>query len=419
MRGVVTLLVLAAFAVAGAWYIQHLAGHVALTVMGTTVEAPVSVAILALLLFSLALWLLFRAISWLVGLRHAARRLGGSRSRRRGDDAVTATLVALAARDAAAARKHAATARRQLGDTPQTLLLAAYAASLADDDEAAETAYRALAARKDGAFLGLRGLMSLAIRHADWPRANDLARDAERAYPNAAWVKGERAGLAVRTGDWHEALLLNRDAPPHAALAAAAAHAEQDPVKALKLAKEAYKRDPALPAAALEYARRLRNENREKLAQDVLRQAWARCPQPDIAALALAPAPDRVARLQAGRDLVQSAPESAESHLLLGRLALEAGQPEEARRHADAASRAGLKQRRLHLLFADIASAGGQDDAHRAAHEQALRQAAEAEPDPAWICEACNTRHPTWSPVCPSCHTLARIHWVAPGVAAA
>jgi HemY protein len=414
MRAVLSVIVIAALAVGGAWWIEHLVGAVSLQVGTLAIQAPLSVAVLVLLVFAAVLYGLFRIVSALFGLRHVVQRSGERGARKRGDQAVTNVLVALAAREGADAKREAAKARRLLGDTPQTLLLAAYAGSVAGDTESSTEAFEKLAGRKDSAFLGLRGLLADAVAREDWARANDLAKQAEHAHPGTAWLREERTHLAVRTGDWQEALLLSRDNAPHAALAAAAADAETDPNKALKLAKDAFKRDPNLTAAATAYARRLREGGREKQAQDVLRQAWARAPNPDIAALALAPSPDRMARLKAGQALVRDAAESGESHLLLGRLFLEAGLTGEALHHAEVAERGGLHQRRVYVLLADIAEASGTDESHKDAYREALRRASTADPDPAWVCEACGVTHATWQPACPNCHTAGRVRWGAP-----
>jgi HemY protein len=414
MRAILGLIIIAALVVTGAWWIEHLAGRVHVTLGALVIDTPISVAVVALLLFTLALYLVFRLLAAIFGLRHVVRRSGSRANRRRGEQAVTGVLVALAAREAGDARREAAKARRYLGDTPQTLLLSAYAGSIAGEETEATEAFEKLAARKDSAFLGLRGLLGQAIEAGDWTRANELAKQAERAHPGTAWIRAERTHLAVRTRDWQEALLLNRDDAPHAALAAAAADAETDPARAMKLAKDAFKRDPSLTPAALAYARRLRESGREKNAQEILRQAWAKSPHPDLAALALAPSPDRTARLKTAQAMVRDIPENPESHLLLGRLSLEAGLAAEALRHAEAAILAGLKQRRAYGLLADIAEAGGQDEAHR----DALKQASYAEADPGWVCEACGVTHPAWHPACPNCHATGRIRWGQPVMAA-
>ena len=416
MRAILLILLLAAAAVGAAWWVEHLTGAVALTIGQTDVQMPLSVAVLALILLVAAIYVVFRLLATLFGLPGAFRRGGERRQRKRGDAAVTNTLLALAARDPADARREAARATRLLGETPQTLLLRAYAGSISGDDTEAEAAFEKLAVRKDAAFLGLRGLLRLAIQHEDFPRAALLAREAEAAHPGAAWLRGERTQLALRTGAWADALQLTQDDAPKAGYGAAAAEAEADPAVAHKLAKQAYKRDPALPPAAIAYARRLRAGGRERAAFDVLRRGWAATPHPDIAAFALQPAPDKLSRLKIGNELARGAPEHVESRLLLSRLSLEAGQIDEAKRHLQAARAGGLDQRRVHLLHADIADAEGD----QAEQRDALRSAAMAGPDPAWRCEACGTMLGGWHPACPVCHTAGRVRWTvpAPGYAA-
>jgi len=410
MRIVLGLIVLTAAAVGAGWWLVHLTGQFSLSIGTLQIQTPLSVAIVTLVLTVLVAYVLLRLVATVLHLPGAFRARGHHSRRRRGDAAVTSTLIALAAREPADARREAARARRLLGDTPQTLLLSAYAGSIAGDDAEAEAAFEKLAERKDSAFLGLRGLLRLAVARGDLTRAHELAREAEKAQPGAAWLREERTLLAVRTGDWHDALALTKDEKPHAALAAAAAEKEANPDTARKLAKQAWKRDPSLAAAAIAYARRLRDGGREKSALDVLHRSWTANPHPDIAEFALAPATDRLARLKVGTSLVSGAPVHAETHLLLGRLHLEAGQIEDAARHAKAAGSAGLNQRRLHMLHADIAEAGGDEAAQR----DALRSAANADADPSWRCGNCGTTHDHWLPACPVCQSVGRIAWTTP-----
>ena len=410
MRSILLILGASITAVAAGWWIGHLDGSVSLVVGATTIQAPISVAVVALILLVLLIYVLTRLVATLLHLPGAFRR-GGERSRRRrGDRAVTDTLLALAAREPADARREAARATRLLGETPQTLLLTAYAGSISGDEAESEAAFHKLAERKDSAFLGLRGLLRLAIAQGDFSRAAQLARDAEAAHPGAAWLRGERIQLALRTGDWAEALQLTHDDAPKAGFGAAAAEAESDPAVAHRLAKKAWKRDPALPPAAIAYARRLRDGGRERAALDVLKKTWALTPTPDLAEFALAPAPDKLARLNAGAALVGDSHANPESKLLMGRLALEAGRIDEAHRYVDAAQAAGLDQRRVYLLMADIAEAEGNDSAQR----DALRGAAMAGPDPAWRCDACGKTLGGWQPACPACHAAGKVKWAVP-----
>jgi len=407
MRRVVLIVLLAAIVLAAAWWIAHLPGEVRFTLGDVTVEASAPVMVLGGLLVLVALYVLVRLAIALATLPRRLRRRAAERRRRQGDAAVTRALVALAAGEQGDARREAGRARRLLGDTPQTLLLAAQAGRLAGRDAEAEQCFRALAERPEAAFLGFRGLLRQAIARQDWPEAAALARRAEAAHPGAAWLREERAQLAVRSGAWKDALLLAGPGAPVAAYGAAAAAAESDAAEAVRLARKAWKDDPALAPAALAYAARLREDGKEGRAQSVLRRSWAAAPHPDLAAAALAPVTEPLARMKAAERLTADNADDPESHLLLARCALGAGLTGEARRHAEQA-RETLNERRVWMLLADIAE---QEPDQADAVRDALRRAADADPDPVWHCTACGAAHAAWHPVCPACGSVGRIAW--------
>ena len=407
MRRVLRIIIAAAIVVAIAWWVAGLPGVVSADISGLTIQTSSPVALLLLGLLFVILYLLIRLGIGIVRLPRRLREARARRARRQGDIAVTRALVALAAGEAADARREAQRSRRLLGDTAQTLLLAAEAGRQAQREDEADAAFRALAERDDAAFLGLRGLLAQAVAKEDWPAAAEIARRADAAHPGASWLRQERWQLAVRTHAWADALALAAsDSPLKATLATAASNAEADPTTGLKLARQAFKADPGLTPAALAYAARLRSGGSEKKAQAVIGQAWAAQPHPDLAAFALAPISDPMARYQSAQRLAAQAPGSAESSLLLGRTALEAGLSGEARRHAETARNA-VNQRRAWMLLADVAEADHDSETGR----QALRSAATAGADPAWRCGACGSLQASWLPVCQTCHTPGRIAW--------
>ena len=73
-----------------------------------------------------------------------------------------------------------------------------------------------------------------------------------------------------------------------------------------------------------------------------------------------------------------------------------------------AARDAGLHQRRLFLLLAEIAEAEG---AVPGAGRAELRLAAEADPDSAWHCDSCQAVFPVWHGACPTCTTPGSLRW--------
>ena len=407
-------LVAAGIALAVAWFLAGLPGRITAQIGDTTMEAATPVVALGLLLALVVLYVLARLLVRLIRLPWHLDRWRGARQRRQGDAAVTRTLLALAAGEKSGARREAHRARRMLSDTPLTLLLAAEAGRLAGRDDEAETAFRLLAVRDDAAFLGYRGLLRQAIARDDWAEAAVLARQAEAVQPGADWLRHERVRLAIRAGNWAEAVQLADGAVSRGALAAAASETEPDKGRAMKLARQAWKDNPALAPAALAYAEKLRADGRESRALAVVRHTWTVAPHPDLAAFALAPFSDRLARVKAAQRLTEANPTHTESRLLLARTSLEAGLAGEARHQAEAARDAGVNQRRLWLLLADIQEHDhGDTEAGSAAQREALRRAATADPDPHWRCTVCHVPSTGWHAACPNCGSPGGLQWSA------
>ena len=415
MRAVLLFTLAAAVAISGAWWVAGLPGQVSATVSGTTIEvsAPVALALLAALF--VVLYVIVRLVGALFRAPRNLRRRRHAGNRRRGDAALNRALLALAGNDATAARRETDRGRRLLGDTPLTLLLSAQAARQGGRDEEAQALFQQMAARSDAKLLGLRGLLSQAIAREDWPAAKQLAEQAEAAHPGAAWLVDERRRMAVQTGAWQEALRLappakgqGADPAARAAIALAAARNEADPVAAMKLSKQALDSDPALAPAAVDLAERQRVIQKDRAARETLKRAWTAAPHPDVAAAYLLPAgEDPAARLKLARELAATAPTNPESSMLVARTAFDGGDYAEARRQADAARAAGLDDRRVWVLLADVAEAEGNADGA----QEALRHVADARPDPVWRCAACGAAPAAWAPVCDSCGTVGRIGW--------
>lgn len=412
MRRVLYVLVAAAVVVAIAWFFAGLPGRITAQIGETTVEVATPIAALGLLLLLVVVAILLRLIGAVIRMPWHVGRWRSARQRRQGDVAVTRALLALASGEKAGARREAQRARRMLGDTPQTLLLAAEAGRLSGRDDEAEANFRLLTQREDAAFLGYRGLLRQALARDDWAEAAVLARKAEAVQPGADWLRHERVRLAIRAGNWAEATQLADGTAARGALATAAAEAEPDKGRALKLARRAWKDNAALAPAALAYAGKLRADGRESRALAVIRHSWSLAPQPDLATFALAPQSDRLARVKAAQRLTAANPEHIESRLLLARASLDAGLAGEARHQAEAARDAGVNQRRLWLLFADLESHDhGDTEAGRAAQREALRRAAMADPDPQWRCTECHVPAPVWHGACPNCGAPGGLQW--------
>lgn len=420
MRRVIMIVLVAAAALALAWPLLQLPETVSARIGTLTIDMATPVALIGLLLLFGGLHFTLRLFSAVLRLPGTTERWRLDHRRRTGDDAVTKALLALAAGAQADARKQAGKARALLGDTPQTLLLVAEAGRLAGRNDEAEQAFRALSARSDAAFLGFRGLLRQAIAREDWNEAASLARRTEASYPDAKWVREERAHLAIRSENWAEAMELATTDTARAALAAAASRTATDEATARRLARQAWKLDPSLSQAALAYAGQFRMANQESRAVPVIHETWKVSPHPDLAAFLLGPIEDRLARVQAAQKLTAGNPEHPESHFLLARTALEAGLTGEARHHLDILRSSGVNQRRVWLMLAEVEEKEhGATEQGRKSQTEALRHAAEADPDPNWRCLSCNTPHQVWSPACPACLEAGTLRWgAAPSIVA-
>ena len=419
MRTAITILLVLVLGVAGAMYLAQLGGTVEIKVGDAWIGTSFPIALLLLAAFFLLLHGILAAIA---GLRRWPQRMRAKRAAKRraeGDAAVTRTLIALAAGTAEAARLEVRKARSYLGDTPQTLLLTAEAERLSGREEAASDAFRLLAQREDARFLGLRGLLRQAMQRGDWDAAQALAKEAEAVQPGAAWLREERAQLALHTRDWREALALQAPDLPKPVLALAAAAQEPDPAKAGELEREAFQADKSFAPAAIAYANRLRASGSARRARGVLEEAWAAAPHPDLAGPYLADEPDDLNRVKAAEGLVRRNAAAAESRLLLARTALAAGLTGRARTALEALVASGEADRRAYLVLAELEEAEhGETAEARAAQSKWLRQAAAARPEPRWHCAHCGTDHATWAPVCSACDTVGQIGWtVAPRAA--
>src|SRR5690606_2418682 len=138
----------------------------------------------------------------------APRRITHARAstrRRQGYRALTQGMVAVAAGDAAEARRQQRRAEALLDEPPLTLLLAAQAAQLEGDENAARRYFEEMLKRPDTAFLGVRGLLMQAMRTGDTTAALRWAAQAHAERPNAGWATKALLDLQLQAGTWEAA----------------------------------------------------------------------------------------------------------------------------------------------------------------------------------------------------------------------
>ena len=409
-----------------ALWIHERPGHVSFTWLGHRVDTSMGVllaALLILLFISILLHRLWRLV-WR-GPRDLAR-LNAERKRQQGYRALSQGMAAVAAGDAAEAGRQAKIANKMLKDPPLTLLLAAQTAQLNGDEDAARRYFTAMLERPETSFLGIRGLLTQAMKAGDRAEALTLARRAYEERPNTAWAVATLLDLYLEAGDWSHAQSLLQHAGKSKVLSdpvvrrrravIAAERARHEPPPAgLDAAREAVKLAPDLVPARTALARLSAQAGRLKDAKKALEQGWVSHPHPELAAAyaAIMPQEEPIARYARFEKLNELAPRHRESLLALGECALAAELWSEARKNLEfvAAAESERPSGRLARLMARLEEGPGGD---AAAARRWLMTASSADPDPAWQCKRCGTIANGWRANCGHCHAFDHLVWQAP-----
>lgn len=343
-----------------------------------------------------------------------------------GYQALTKSLVAIAAGDGHGAEKLAQQAAKKLGAPPLSLLVHAQAAQLQGDNSAASRFFHQLAADPKAGFLGLRGQlmqeMKIALASGQVEHARRLAAEAETKEPRSPWVMQARFALEARAKNWREAeQVLARGMRFQAftkdenkwylsALQLMQAQEANTRDDARHLAKRAWETCPALVPAAIHYAEILLASGRRNSATDVISRSWQAAPHPDLAAMWMRLIPDQqadaMARLKWSDKLLLVNDRDLEAQLFRAKMLLDANLWGEARGALNKLRQASSDARTYELL----ARLEREEKGDSAAAASWL-SAAEELSSPQWICKTDGTRHNSWQAICPSCGSFASMRW--------
>jgi len=412
------------------WFVQH-PGDVTLQWQGWRLDTSVGVMIAGVLLFATVtalvyrFWRFLRAVPGEIGAAMKERR------QRKGYTALSGGMVAVAAGDAAEARRQARRAEALLsGSAPLTRLLSAQSAQLDGDEKAAEKFFTDMLDDPDTRFLGLRGLLTQAVKAGDKTRALELAQSAYRLQPKSEWVAATLFDLQSGSGAWRNALDTNDDMARKRLLdkpdaerrraviafeLAREAEAAGDGAGALKQLKTACDLAPDLIPAVAALVRRFTADGQHRKAVALVEKTWTRTPHPDL----LDPywdarkAPDGIARVKASEKLAQINPDHIESHIALARAALAAELWGEARKHLQAAGAgSGLEpQARICRMMAELEE---RENGDLTKAREWLVRAGSAPGDEKWVCSDCGNAVDVWTAHCGNCNAFDSYAWRTP-----
>lgn len=410
----------------GVWLVMQ-PGRTQLDWMGYQIDAQTGVLLFCTVLFAFVFAWLYQL--WMT-IKRAPRVISRKLEARSQDQALQAVshgLSAIAAGDIAQAEKHAERARKLIkNDHGLVPLLTGMTARLKGDPLAAEAAFRDLLNTRETAFIGVRGLLQLALDRRQSDQALVLARQAHRMHPKQSWILKTLYGLEVRQRNWVESQdllvkLVKRRAiaPAHASNDRAAmllaraieAQGRGQADQAYFLTREAYDVAPAFLPAVLAYIPFLLRRQERRDAIKVIEKAWQTMPHPALLDAWMKLAPEGASATPAKayhwvEKLVEYNPDHEASHLAMAEAALAQSLTGEARAHCEAALSVRKSQRSYRML-ATIEEKLGNHNAAELCRENAMTAA----PERVWVCRESGRIYAAWMPFAPPHNSFNTIVW--------
>lgn len=371
--------------------------------------------------------LVLATLHFLNGDETAISRYFDRNREKRGYQAVSDGLIALASGEGRLALIKAQRAQKYLDQPELTTLLVAQAAEAVGDGQKATEAYKELLANPETRFVGIRGLMKQRLAEGDTLTALALAEKAFALKPRHSETQDILLKLQSDSADWTGARQTLRAKQKGGSLPKDV-YKRRDAVLALQQAKgvldesasieareaaiAANKLSPDLIPAAAMAARSYILSGDKKNAARVLKKAWEAQPHPDLAAAfaEIEPEETAAARLKRFAALTGLHTDHAETRLLLAELNIAAENFPAARRALGDLAESHPTQRTLTIMAA-IERGEGADDA---VVRGWLTRALTAPRGPQWCCDNCHAIHAAWAPICSNCSGFDTLSWREP-----
>lgn len=370
---------------------------------------------------------LVAAFKFLNGDETAISRYWDRNREKKGYEALSEGMMALASGEGHLALTKASRAEKLLDKPQLTTLLTAQAAEMTGDKRKAEESYKKLIENDQTRFVGIRGIMKQKLVEGKTDVAMKLAEKAFALKPRHEETQDVLLSLQADAEDWDGARK-TLNAKLKAGHLPRDVHKRRDAVLALSQAKdvmsdgksieareaaiEANRLSPDLIPAAVMAAQSYIDQDKAKYAARVLTKTWAVRPHPDLAAAfaKIVPDEDAKARLKRFRALTKQNPTDPETMMLMSELHIAAEDFPEAKRALGTLVEDDPTARSLTLMAA-IERGQGADDA---VVKGWLTRALTADRGPQWVCDNCQHIHPSWAPVCANCSGFDTLAWKRP-----
>ncbi len=431
---IVVFVSLVAAATLGAGHLLEMNGKVQIEFAGAEYTLTPLKTVLAMMVLIFAVWLFLKLFSLLMatlrflnGDETAISRYFDRNRERKGFQALSEGLMALASGEGSLAMAKASKAEKYLQKPELTNLLTAQAAELAGDRRKAEMVYKKLLNNDSTRFVGVRGIMKQKLADGDSETALKLAEKAFDLKPKHVETQDVLLKLQAQAEDWAGARKTLGAKLRHGSLPRDV-HKRRDAVLALSEAKdvfeegqdiaareaaiEANRLSPDLIPAAVLAAQSYIAQKKPRYAARVLKKAWEAQPHPDLAAAfaAIEPEETPAQRLKRFQKLIKPTPDHRESKLLLAELHIANEDFPSARRALGDLAETDADARVLTIMAAIERGEGASD----AVVKGWLARALGAPRGPQWVCENCHNIQSEWAPVCANCQSFDTLTWTTP-----
>jgi len=421
----------------GAGYLMEMGGGAVVNMAGVEISLSPLQIILGLVLLLVALWVVLKLISLLVavlkfinGDETALSRYFSKNRERKGYQALSEGMMALASGDGSAAMSKAAKAEKYLAKPELTNLLTAQAAEMAGDSRKAEETYKKLVKDEATRFVGVRGIMKQKLAEGDTDTALQLAERAFALKPKHEETQDILLKLQAQGSDWAGARKtlaaklksgsLPRDVHKRREAVLALSQAagildDGNDIEAREAAIEANRLSPDLIPAAVMAARSYVEQDKKRYAVRVLKKAWDVQPHPELAATyaLIEPNETPVERIKRFAKLTKAQADHPETKMLNAELNIAAEDFPAARCALGDLVETAPDARSLTIMAAIERGEGSSD----AVVKGWLARALNAPRGPQWVCDACNHIHAEWEPVCGNCASFDTLSWKSPPMA--
>ncbi len=425
------LAIAGALALGVAYVMDDPTGEVRIAFGGTEVSlSPIVFALIVIAAFA-AVWLVLKLVGVLVavlkfvnGDETAVSRYFDKNRERKGFEALSDSIIALAAGDGKTAMAKATRAERYLDRPELTQLVNAQAADISGNKERAQEHFKELLKDDRTRFVGVHGLMKQKLSEGDTDTALALAQKAFAINPTHSGTMETLFQLQTDKSDWSgardtlQARIRRRALPKDvgkrrdAVLNLAFAKAERedgDTENALESVVKSNKAAPGLVPAAVLLAEMKTEAGDVRSASSVIRKAWGQNPHPDLAAAFAAIVPDETSddRIKRFRPLIKDQAGHPETRMMEAELYLAAEDFPAARKALGDLAETDPTARSLAIMAAVERGSGAEE----AVVSGWLAKAVSAPRGNGWLCENCRTAQSDWAPVCDNCSSFDTIAW--------